>query len=133
MTRTSWCGQERLPAPRGHGHSGQPTVLHTRSGNASARLPSRFVGARPRHPAGGGRAGGPVPVDDHRQTAADGTGQRATEEQSRPPLPGSPSVMVAVTSRDALAGLVALDGARRLDLDLLPTQEALALLRTLIG
>jgi hypothetical protein len=42
----------------------------------------------------------------------------ATEEQSRLPLPGSPSVMVAVTSRDALAGLVALGGAGRMDLDL---------------
>jgi len=41
--------------------------------------------------------------------------------------------MVVVTSRDALAGLVARDGARRLDLDLLPAADAVALLRTLIG
>jgi tetratricopeptide (TPR) repeat protein len=38
-----------------------------------------------------------------------------------------------VTSRDALAGLVARDGAIRLDLDVLPLQEAVGLLRTLIG
>jgi tetratricopeptide (TPR) repeat protein len=38
-----------------------------------------------------------------------------------------------VTSRDALAGLVATDGARRLDLDLFPLADAVALLRSLIG
>jgi tetratricopeptide (TPR) repeat protein len=57
----------------------------------------------------------------------------ATEEQVRPLLPGSPSVMALVTSRAALPGLVARDGARRLDLDLLPAGDAVALLRTLIG
>ena len=57
----------------------------------------------------------------------------AAEEQVRPLLPGSASVMVVVTSRDSLAGLVARDGARRLDLDLLPIAEAVALLRALIG
>src|SRR5262249_44220421 len=43
------------------------------------------------------------------------------------------SVMVVVTSRDSLPGLVAVDGARRLDLDLLPRDEAVALLSALIG
>jgi tetratricopeptide (TPR) repeat protein len=57
----------------------------------------------------------------------------AAEEQVRPLLPGSGSVMVLVTSRDALTGLVARDGARRLDLDLLPLDEAVALLGALIG
>jgi tetratricopeptide (TPR) repeat protein/transcriptional regulator with XRE-family HTH domain len=57
----------------------------------------------------------------------------AAEEQVRPLLPGSASAMVVVTSRDSLAGLVARDGARRLDLDLLLQGEAVALLRTLIG
>jgi tetratricopeptide (TPR) repeat protein len=54
-------------------------------------------------------------------------------DQVRPLLPGSPASTVLVTSRDALAGLVARDGAARLDLDVLPQQEAVALLRTLIG
>ena len=40
---------------------------------------------------------------------------------------------MVVTSRDALAGLVARDGARRLDLDLLPLPDAVGLLRALIG
>ena len=57
----------------------------------------------------------------------------ATEEQVRPLLPGSGSVMVVVTSRDSLAGLVARDGAHRLDLDLLPQREAVELLGALIG
>jgi len=57
----------------------------------------------------------------------------AAADQVRPLLPGTPSCVVLVTSRDSLAGLVALHGARRLDLDLLPAADAYALLRTLIG
>ena len=38
-----------------------------------------------------------------------------------------------MTSRDSLAGLVAMHGAHRLDLDLLPEVDALALVRRLIG
>ena len=57
----------------------------------------------------------------------------ASVEQVRPLLPGTESVMVVVTSRDSLAGLVARDGAHRLDLDLLPAADAAALLRALIG
>ncbi len=48
-------------------------------------------------------------------------------------LPGTPSCFVLVTSRDSLAGLVARHGARRLHLDLLAGDEAVALLRTLVG
>lgn len=54
-------------------------------------------------------------------------------EQVRPLLPGTPGCAVLVTSRDSLPGLVALHGACRLDLDLLPAEDAVALLRALIG
>jgi len=54
-------------------------------------------------------------------------------EQVRPLLPGSPSCVTVVTSRDAMPGLVARDGARRLDLGLLPPGDAVGLLRELIG
>jgi tetratricopeptide (TPR) repeat protein/DNA-binding XRE family transcriptional regulator len=54
-------------------------------------------------------------------------------EQVRPLLPGSPGCVTVVTSRDALAGLVARDGAVRLDVDLLPLAEAVELLRALLG
>lgn len=54
-------------------------------------------------------------------------------DQVRPLLPGTPASVVLVTSRDSLAGLVVRDGARRLDLDLLPLADAIGLLRALIG
>ncbi len=57
----------------------------------------------------------------------------ASVEQVRPLLPGTPSCVVVVTSRDSLAGLVARHGARRLELDLLPEGDAVTLLRELIG
>ena len=57
----------------------------------------------------------------------------ASVEQVRPLLPGCPSCLVLVTSRDSLAGLVARHGASRVDLDMLPLPDAVGLLRTLIG
>jgi tetratricopeptide (TPR) repeat protein/transcriptional regulator with XRE-family HTH domain len=54
-------------------------------------------------------------------------------EQIRPLLPGSPGCMTLVTSRDALTGLIAGEGAVRLDVDVLPMPEAMRLLRSLIG
>lgn len=54
-------------------------------------------------------------------------------DQVRPLLPGTAACTVVVTSRDALAGLVARDGATRLDLDRLPRPDAIGLLRALIG
>jgi tetratricopeptide (TPR) repeat protein len=54
-------------------------------------------------------------------------------DQVRPLLPGTPSCFVLVTSRDDLTGLVARDGARRIELDMLTAAEAVTLLRTLIG
>ncbi|WP_018349994.1 AfsR/SARP family transcriptional regulator [Longispora albida] len=53
-------------------------------------------------------------------------------EQVRPLLPGG-SCEVLVTSRDTLAGLVARDGASRVELDLLPEPDAVALLAELTG
>ena len=57
----------------------------------------------------------------------------ATAEQVRPLLPGTPTCAVVVTSRDSLSGLVAVNGARRLDLDLLPATDARTLLHNLVG
>jgi hypothetical protein len=57
----------------------------------------------------------------------------ADTEQVRPLLPGRGPCAVVVTSRDSLPGLVAVHGARRLDLDLLSMGEATGLLRRLIG
>jgi DNA-binding SARP family transcriptional activator/tetratricopeptide (TPR) repeat protein len=54
-------------------------------------------------------------------------------EQVRPLLPGSSSCVTVVTSRDALSGLAARDGAVRLSLDLLSLPESVDLLRELIG
>jgi len=54
-------------------------------------------------------------------------------EQARPLLPGTEACAAVVTSRDSLAGLIARDGAARLDLDLLPLADAVGLLRALIG
>ncbi len=53
--------------------------------------------------------------------------------QVRPLLPGTASCAVVVTSRDTLAGLVARDGAARLDLNPLAFKDAVGLLRVLIG
>ncbi|MEJ3744234.1 tetratricopeptide repeat protein [Actinomycetes bacterium KLBMP 9797] len=57
----------------------------------------------------------------------------ASSEQVRPLLPGSGTCVALVTSRDSLAGLVAVHGAHRLDLDPLPEADALALVRRLVG
>ncbi|MEU7527599.1 BTAD domain-containing putative transcriptional regulator [Saccharothrix sp. NPDC042600] len=51
----------------------------------------------------------------------------------RPLLPGSPTCRVLVTSRDSLAGLVAREGAHRVDVDRLPPADAVELLRATLG
>ncbi|WP_018352512.1 AfsR/SARP family transcriptional regulator [Longispora albida] len=56
-----------------------------------------------------------------------------TVEQVRPLLPAGPGSLALVTSRDRLTGLVARDGARRLDLRVLHQSESLALLSQLAG
>lgn len=57
---------------------------------------------------------------------------RATD-QVRPLLPGSPGCLTLVTSRDRLSGLVALDGAVPIALDLLTHDEATELLTRRLG
>jgi DNA-binding SARP family transcriptional activator len=85
-----------------------------------------------------------IPAEIHERaacfrTAVDGQAillvldNAATVEQVRPLLPGTPGCMVLVTSRDSLPALVARHGASRLDLDLLPPGDAVALLTALIG
>jgi tetratricopeptide (TPR) repeat protein/transcriptional regulator with XRE-family HTH domain len=55
------------------------------------------------------------------------------EGQVRPLLPASPASLVLVTSRNALAGLAATDGARLLHLDVLSHDEAVRLLTARLG
>ncbi len=54
-------------------------------------------------------------------------------DQVRPLLPTGAGSLALVTSRDALGGLTARDGARRLTLDVLTDGEALELLANMIG
>lgn len=54
-------------------------------------------------------------------------------EQVRPLLPGTAGCAAVVTSRDALASLVARDGAQRVELSALSLDEAAGLLCALIG
>ncbi|MEU6541014.1 BTAD domain-containing putative transcriptional regulator [Streptomyces sp. NPDC047000] len=53
--------------------------------------------------------------------------------QVRPLLPGAPGCLVIVTSRNQLSGLVAVDGAHPLHLDVLSEPEARALLARRLG
>ncbi|GGM55604.1 XRE family transcriptional regulator [Micromonospora sonchi] len=91
-----------------------------------------------------GRAEAELPADPAKRAAlfrTESAGRRlfilldnaANADQIRPLLPGSGPSMVVVTSRDHLGGLVALDGASRVELAPLPTADAIALLLSLIG
>ncbi|HEX8868510.1 MAG TPA: AAA family ATPase, partial [Lentzea sp.] len=57
----------------------------------------------------------------------------ASEDQVRPLLPADPRCVAIVTSRNDLRGLVALDDAHRLALDVLSESEACALVESLSG
>ncbi|MFS8095795.1 SARP family transcriptional regulator [Lentzea alba] len=56
-----------------------------------------------------------------------------SEDQVRPLLPGSPGCVVAVTSRNDLRGLMAVDDAHRLELDVLTPPESAALIGRMLG
>jgi tetratricopeptide (TPR) repeat protein len=57
----------------------------------------------------------------------------SSEEQVRPLLPNSARCVVIVTSRNQLPGLVARNGAHRIDVPSMPIDDAIALMRKLIG
>jgi DNA-binding SARP family transcriptional activator/tetratricopeptide (TPR) repeat protein len=57
----------------------------------------------------------------------------ASVEQVRPLLPGGTGCVAVITSRDSLPGLVAADGAQRLNVDPLPLGDAIQILRALVG
>jgi DNA-binding SARP family transcriptional activator/Flp pilus assembly protein TadD len=91
-----------------------------------------------------GLSGGDIPVAEEARAARFRTeiadrrmlvvlDNASSVEQVRNLLPGTPSCLVVVTSRDSLAGLVALHGARRVELEPLSPDEAITLLRKLIG
>ena len=54
-------------------------------------------------------------------------------DQARPLLPATPGCFTLITSRDNLDALMATDGIRRLDLDVLPRTDAIALLTSVLG
>jgi tetratricopeptide (TPR) repeat protein len=56
-----------------------------------------------------------------------------TTEQIRPLLPGSPTCLVIITSRNRLDGLIVREGARRIALDVLPAADAMELLAERVG
>ncbi|MEU1885535.1 BTAD domain-containing putative transcriptional regulator [Micromonospora rifamycinica] len=56
----------------------------------------------------------------------------ASADQVRPLLPGSAGCLALITSRDRLSGLVAVDGAQRIDLDVLTASEAGTLLTRIL-
>lgn len=57
----------------------------------------------------------------------------ADPDQVRPLVPGGPGCLVLVTSRDRLSGLVAVDGAQRVTLDVLSTSDAMDVLARAAG
>ena len=57
----------------------------------------------------------------------------SSAEQVRPLLPGSSTCLVLITSRHSLGGLVVTEGAQVLDLDALAPQEAVQLIRLVVG
>src|SRR6185369_11979196 len=57
----------------------------------------------------------------------------ASPAQVRPLLPGAPGCAAIVTSRDQMLGLIGIDGAQPVPLDVLSGEEAVELLAERIG
>ena len=85
-----------------------------------------------------------IPADEHEQAALyrSALAQRrmlvlldnaVREDQVRPLLPGSPGCVVLVTSRNDLRGLMAVDDAHRLELDVLTPSESATLVGRMLG
>ncbi|MFL6073792.1 MAG: AfsR/SARP family transcriptional regulator [Mycobacteriales bacterium] len=133
---THWAHQVRERFPHGQLH------VDLRGHDPDQPVPpeealSRFLAAL-------GVTGEEVPLDLEERAAryrTELTGRRmlvvldnaASVEQVRPLLPGTPSCVAVVTSRDSMPGLVALHGARRIDVGQLPPPDAIELLRRLVG
>jgi len=110
----------------------------------SAAPPERPISVLGRFLRALGISGGSVPVDLDEAGALYRsllTGRRvlvvldnaADPAQVRPLLPGADGCRVLVTSRDRLDGLVALDGAQPIGLDVLTEREAVDLLARVLG
>lgn len=91
-----------------------------------------------------GVPGARIPIDADRAAAvyrAEITGRRmllvldnaASAADVRALLPGDPHCQVITTSRDSLTGLIAVEGARRVDLNLFSPEESRKLIGDLLG
>lgn len=91
-----------------------------------------------------GVEGTQIPADEHERAAVYRSAisskhvlivldNAVSAEQVRPLIPGSSTCLVVVTSRNQLVGLVAHDGARPIDLDVLSVDEAIALIAIILG
>jgi len=109
-----------------------------------ARAPMRPIEALSQFLRAFGVAPDQVPTDESEATALFRTiltGRRvlvvldnaSTVDQVRPLLPGDPGCLVVITSRDRHGGLIAREGAHRLDVDVFTPAESRAMLAHILG